>query len=378
MKNAQFDIAISFSGHDRQFAHALRDCLIGLGLSVFYDEDYQAALVGSELTEVLPDIYRDDCLFCVMVISSAYLQSVWAKLERRAALEKALAKDGHVIPIRLDDTQVPGLRGTIGYLDARQSTIQQIGNTLGLQVLRSRILETDHGELDETRRFDRQHITYSSDNPSSLPSYKLPSRWDFAFDMEEYRRPPEVIVGGSIDAIPLAQAHLHISTHLLNHMPEKYHRYLLRMLKTKSDLRTKPATFVRAYAALSNLLQSLEFAGQVYSLQLSFLNWRLQFLGHPQAEYGTSAYDVWPADQVDRMFFSGDEEHRLPRLWQYFAWEDNIAAQSVLAERPRRNIGLLDICGNHRFHRYGDPQAMVFGEVHLKKATSVNLQPNGT
>jgi hypothetical protein len=52
----QFDVALSFSGADRFFAEELRKAMTEIGLSVFYDRDFESSLVGQELTETLEDL----------------------------------------------------------------------------------------------------------------------------------------------------------------------------------------------------------------------------------------------------------------------------------------------------------------------------------
>jgi hypothetical protein len=53
-----------------------------------------------------------------MFISAAYAAKPWARLERRSALERALEEEGeYILPLRFDDTELPGLRSTIGYID---------------------------------------------------------------------------------------------------------------------------------------------------------------------------------------------------------------------------------------------------------------------
>lgn len=52
-----------------------------------------------------------------MFISKEYAERPWTKHERRSALSRALKEDEYVLPARFDDTELPGLAPTIGYID---------------------------------------------------------------------------------------------------------------------------------------------------------------------------------------------------------------------------------------------------------------------
>jgi hypothetical protein len=56
-----------------------------------------------------------------MFVSTDYARKAWAVHERRCALARAIEEGGdYVLPARFDDTELPGLRPTIGYLDLRE------------------------------------------------------------------------------------------------------------------------------------------------------------------------------------------------------------------------------------------------------------------
>lgn len=56
-----------------------------------------------------------------MFLSHAYGAKVWPTYERRAAVEAAMARnDAYILPVRFDDTDIPSIRNTVAYVDARQ------------------------------------------------------------------------------------------------------------------------------------------------------------------------------------------------------------------------------------------------------------------
>lgn len=116
-----YEVALSFAGEDRPYVRAVRDELKKLGITVFYDEDEQAALWGTDLYVHLDKVYRKSTLYCVMFISKAYAAKLWTNHERISlqARDFVHAHNGTVLPARFDDTEIPGLRPQIGYLDLR-------------------------------------------------------------------------------------------------------------------------------------------------------------------------------------------------------------------------------------------------------------------
>src|ERR1035437_597909 len=65
------------------------------------------------------------------LISRYYVQKAWPQFERQHAQSRALAqKREYILPIRLDDSEVPGLPSTICFLDARRNSIKAIVDTL--------------------------------------------------------------------------------------------------------------------------------------------------------------------------------------------------------------------------------------------------------
>ena len=93
------------------------------GLDVFYDQDEDIApkLWGRDLGEYLDYIYRQASRFCLMFISADYAEKEWTKHERRSALARVIKEGGdYLLPARFDDTELPGLRPTTGYLDLRE------------------------------------------------------------------------------------------------------------------------------------------------------------------------------------------------------------------------------------------------------------------
>ena len=130
-----FDIAISFAGKDREQAKKLVSQLKKQDLKVFYDNDYQADLLGKDLYRELHRLYKDDALFFVPLISEWYIQASWPMHELRSAQEREFSdKVEYILPIQLDDTMAPGIPATKGYLDLRKMSALKVATVIKKKV----------------------------------------------------------------------------------------------------------------------------------------------------------------------------------------------------------------------------------------------------
>jgi NTP pyrophosphatase (non-canonical NTP hydrolase) len=135
MVQTDYDVAISFAGEDRPQAEELASALQKLAIRVFYDRDEKADLWGKDLYAYLTDLYRNRARFCIMLISEHYASKLWTTQERRAMQEHALRQDGeYILPIRLDDTEIPGLLSTTAYLCWPPETAGSIADAVQLKL----------------------------------------------------------------------------------------------------------------------------------------------------------------------------------------------------------------------------------------------------
>lgn len=130
----EYDLAVSFAGQQRDFVRAV---VRGLGddVSVFYDEDQKARLLGENLVDLLTDVYQHRARYVALFISADYADKMWTNLERQSAMARAVGeRDPYILPIRMDDTALPGLLPSIGYLDARYEGLNGV-----VQVLKEKL-----------------------------------------------------------------------------------------------------------------------------------------------------------------------------------------------------------------------------------------------
>ncbi|MBA7481227.1 hypothetical protein ES707_16697 [subsurface metagenome] len=126
-REMQYDVAISYAGEDQEVASRLAYALEDEGISTFFDKHEAANLWGRDLYQYFHDIYSKRTEFCVVLISEHYAANKWTRHELKAAQEKQLQNLApYILPIRLDDTDLPGLPSTLAYLDWRNVSLESV------------------------------------------------------------------------------------------------------------------------------------------------------------------------------------------------------------------------------------------------------------
>ncbi len=126
-----YEIALSFAGEDRPFVEAVANELRALGVKLFYDAFEQLDLLGKDLAAHFATIYKDRAHYCAMFISNSYVQKAWPRFERQHAQARALVeRREYILPLRLDDSEVPGLSPTIGFINIRGMTPKAVAQIL--------------------------------------------------------------------------------------------------------------------------------------------------------------------------------------------------------------------------------------------------------
>lgn len=143
----RYDVALSFAGEDRKLADQLATLLKDRGVRVFYDSWEQAELWGKNLFDHLFAIYSEQARYCIILVSKAYSDKMWTVHERRAAQQRVLENRDveYLLPVRIDDTRLPGLPNTVAYLDVEIGMPQIAGlfvKKLGAAMGRGRRAET--------------------------------------------------------------------------------------------------------------------------------------------------------------------------------------------------------------------------------------------
>lgn len=96
-----YDFALSFAGRDRDVAEKLARALQEREISVFYDFDEQALILGTDVETYLAPIYQSEASFIVPVMGSDYPDRLWTKFESRQFADRFGEKA--VIPVWFKD-----------------------------------------------------------------------------------------------------------------------------------------------------------------------------------------------------------------------------------------------------------------------------------
>ena len=131
-----YHVAISFAGADRPVAELFARALQQLGVTVFYDGFDKDAVFGRNLGDYLAEVYSKRCKFCLMLVSAAYVAGDWTRFERQVAQATAIkSRREFLLPVRLDDAELPGQPDSIAWRDLRRESISQIAESIRAKVV---------------------------------------------------------------------------------------------------------------------------------------------------------------------------------------------------------------------------------------------------
>jgi tetratricopeptide (TPR) repeat protein len=135
MKNSRedefYDIALSFAGEDRNYVEELAKLLRSRNVNVFYDLFKKVDLWGKDLYQYLNDIYQKKAVYTVIFISKHYKSKHWASHELKSAQARAFEEnEEYILPARFDNTEIPGIRKTTGYVDLNSTTPDELASML--------------------------------------------------------------------------------------------------------------------------------------------------------------------------------------------------------------------------------------------------------
>ncbi len=111
-----YDVFISHAHADQEWVHVLAENLRGLGLEIFLDAWEIAP--GDVLVHALDRGLRDS-LHGVLVVSPAAMSKPWVAQEVAALLQKAVEQGRRLIPVLLEDAELPPLLASRLWIDFR-------------------------------------------------------------------------------------------------------------------------------------------------------------------------------------------------------------------------------------------------------------------
>lgn len=196
----QYEIALSFAGEQRAYVESVAIALQSRGISVFYDEFERVALWGKDLVEEFHNVFENRASLAVMFISKHYVEKAWPTHERRSILSRAVQeKTGYVLPVRFDDTCVPGLPSAIDYKRAEDFTPAELAVLIAEKIGIGRFegKASDVPPPGMTSLIGEAVFDYSGYNGRYVIGrdlLKFETKWSKASDMEiyVYNDPPSI------------------------------------------------------------------------------------------------------------------------------------------------------------------------------------------
>jgi hypothetical protein len=149
-----YDVTLSFAGEDRKYVEDFAKILRSRGIRVFYDNYEKADLWGKDLYSHLDDIYMNSARYCILFVSNNYASKVWTSHERQSAQARAINEnEGYILPARFDDTPIPGLRPTIGYIDLNATSPEELAELTAEKLGKHELCEYLPPEPDKLYRW---------------------------------------------------------------------------------------------------------------------------------------------------------------------------------------------------------------------------------
>ncbi len=119
----KYDVALSFAGEDRKYVEQVAQILIDNEIKVFYDKFEEVDLWGKDLAIHFDFVYRNAARYCVPFISENYKNKIWTNHEIKTSISRAIqTNEEYILPARFDDTEIDGIRPTLGFIDLRNFT----------------------------------------------------------------------------------------------------------------------------------------------------------------------------------------------------------------------------------------------------------------
>ena len=112
-----YDIAISYASQQSYYVETVAELLENKGIKVFYAPYEEINMWGRDVEKYLHDTYFSKAKTCLMFISKKYKASKWCEIESKTAFARQEKQGLYILPVRFDDTVLPGLNPNLDYLD---------------------------------------------------------------------------------------------------------------------------------------------------------------------------------------------------------------------------------------------------------------------
>lgn len=131
IEGATYDVALSFAAEDRVYVAEVAAALREAGVDLFYDDYAVVELWGENLVDAFEEVYNRRSKYVALFVSYSYVAKSWTRHERQSAQARALVEDGaYVLPIKLDDAELPGMPSTVSYVDGQRFSPAEVADLI--------------------------------------------------------------------------------------------------------------------------------------------------------------------------------------------------------------------------------------------------------
>ncbi len=132
-RQKRFRVALSFPGERREFVEQVATRLAAsVGRErVLYDKYYEAEFARIDLDTYLQQLYHEQSELIAVFLCADYERKEWCGLEWRAIRDLIKRRQAStVMPFRFDNTEIPGLFSTDGYVSIDDRTPEDIADRI--------------------------------------------------------------------------------------------------------------------------------------------------------------------------------------------------------------------------------------------------------
>ena len=133
----KFEVALSYVSTQQLLAARLSEALRLRGLRVFFDRVDVETIVGQDGPEALADVYTAQARVCVLLLSPAYEESEWTRIEREAVMSRRMSdRTPFLVPVRVEGDPPSWLPSQLLYFDLLRNSEEDLIEVLVKRVTR--------------------------------------------------------------------------------------------------------------------------------------------------------------------------------------------------------------------------------------------------
>lgn len=130
MSKYKYDIAFSLAGEQKEFAQKLKNFLAENGLNCWIYTEHEHELAGRTMPNQFLNIFTQDSKYCIPVVSKDYIRKRWTELEGKYILQRWMSNEDFLIPLSLDNSIIPDLPTTVGYISLNNRSTKEIASLI--------------------------------------------------------------------------------------------------------------------------------------------------------------------------------------------------------------------------------------------------------